>query len=150
MPDITPAGLQKLKDELLQLKTVKRKELADRLRTAISHGDLSENFDYSDAKDQQRMLEQRIRELEHMIAEAKVVSMTSSKDSVQMGSRVSLDASGKKLSYVISDPQLANPLEGKISASSPMGQALMGKTKGDAVKVQTPSGIQQYKILSIS
>lgn len=149
MQDITPAGLQKLKDELLQLKTVTRKELADRLRTAISHGDLSENFDYSDAKDQQRLLEQRIRELEHMIAEANVVSNVSSRDVVQMGSTVSLHASGKKLSYVISDLQSANPLEGKISASSPIGKALMGKAKGDTVEVQTPGGLQTYNILDI-
>ena len=78
MAAITKAGLQKLTDELLQLKTVKRRELADRLRVAISHGDLSENFDYSDAKEQERFLEQRIRELEHMIGDANVISRSSS------------------------------------------------------------------------
>ena len=150
MAAITQAGLQKLKDELEHLNTVKSRELADRLRTAISHGDLSENFDYSDAKDQQRMLDQRVRELKNMISEAQIAPENSSRDTVQMGSTVSLEASGKKLSYIVTDPQLANPVEGKISASSPIGQALMGKRKGDIMEVQTPGGLQQYKILGIS
>lgn len=147
---ITKEGLQKLTKELEYLKTTKRKELADRLRTAIAHGDLSENFDYSDAKEQQRMLEQRIRELEHMVADAKVVSATSSKDTVQIESTVSVEVLGEKLLYVITDPQLANPAEGKISAESPLGAALLGAARGDAVEVQTPKGVQKYKILNIS
>ena len=148
--NLTKAGLQKLTDELLQLKTVKRRELAERLRVAISHGDLKENFDYSDAKEQQRFLEQRIRELEYMIGDANVILESSSTGIVRMGSSVSLEVSGKKLTYIVTDPQLANPLEGKISADSPIGSALMGKTKGDIVEVQTPGGLQKYTIRKVS
>ena len=148
--NITKEGLDKMAQELEHLKTTKRRELADRLRKAIAFGDLSENFDYHDAKQQQEFLERRIAELEDMIAGSEVVRVSSSKEVVSLGCKVSLESEGEQFSFAICEPQLSNPLEGKISVDSPMGQALLGQKKGSVVQVETPQGKARYKVLDIS
>ncbi|MEK7510197.1 MAG: transcription elongation factor GreA [Patescibacteria group bacterium] len=146
---ITPEGLEKLKAELEYLQTVKQQELAERLRRAIAHGDLSENFDYADAKEQQVTLQMKIRELQGKIRDAKIVSATATSGKTQIGSKVLVQSDNQKISFLIVTAQEANPLEGKISVESPLGSALLGKREGAKVKVQVPDGEMEYKILKI-
>ncbi|MDO8474568.1 MAG: transcription elongation factor GreA [bacterium] len=146
---ITKEGLDKMVQELEHLKITKRRELADRLRKAIAFGDLSENFDYHNAKEEQEFLERRIAELEDMIADSKVVGVSANKETVSLGCKVLLESDGEKFSFTICEPQLSNPLEGKISVESPMGQALLGQKKGSVVQVETPNGKTRYKIIHI-
>jgi transcription elongation factor GreA len=147
--NITQEGLKKLQKELDDLKSIKRKEIAESLRRAISYGDLSENADYSNAREEQNFLEQRIAELEDTIRESTIISQFSKGDTVQVGSKVSLESNGEKFSFTITDPNLAKPAEEKISSESPLGKALLGKQKGAKVEVQTPQGKTIYKILEI-
>ncbi len=147
---VTEEGMQKLKDELDHLKNKKRKEVSERIRTAAAFGDLSENFEYASAKEEQEMVERRIREIEETILSSKVVSTVTTGDKVQIGSRVTIEAGGEKVEYTITGPQEADPLSGKISAESPLGRALVGKKKGDKAKVETPGGKVEYRILEIS
>ena len=146
---VTKEGLEKLKEELEYLKTVKQKELAERLRRAIAFGDLSENFEYADAKDEQIMLQTRIAELENEIQEAKVVEGGSKSGKVQVGSVVEVDAAGSKMRFTIVTGKEANPLEGKISAESPVGSCLLGKKVGEKCTADLPSGPITYKILKV-
>lgn len=146
---ITQEGLNKMTQELDHLKTTKRRDLADRLRKAIAFGDLSENFDYHNAKEEQEFLERRIAELEDMIADSKVVGVSLNKETVSLGCQVQLESEGEQFSFTICEPQLSDPLGGKISVDSPMGQALLGKKKGAIVQVETPQGKTKYKILEI-
>ncbi len=148
--NITQEGLDKMTQELEHLKTTKRRELSDRLRKAIAFGDLSENFDYHNAKEEQEFLERRIAELEDMIADSKVVGVSLNKETVSLGCRVSLESEGEQFSFTICEPQLSNPLEDKISVDSPIGQALLGKKKGAVVQVETPQGKVSYRVLDIS
>ena len=147
---ITQEGLEKLKKEIEYLKTTKRDELADRLQKAIAQGDLSENFDYSDAKEQQAMLEGKIKELEDQVREAQIVQKTTQSDVVQIGSAVEVESEGEKLTFVVVTARDADSLKGKISVESPIGETLMGKKKGEIATVETPDGSMQYKILTIS
>ena len=147
---ITQEGLEKLKKEIEYLKTTKRDELADRLQKAIAQGDLSENFDYSDAKEQQAMLEGKIKELEDQVREAQIVQKTTQSDVIQIGSAVEVENEGEKLTFVVVTARDADPLQGKISVESPIGETLMGKKKGEIATVETPDGSMQYKILTIS
>ena len=147
---VTRQGLEKLKKEIEYLKTTKRDELAERLQKAIAQGDLSENFDYSDAKDQQAMLEGKIKELEEQVRECHIVEETTQYDTVQIGSAVEVENKGEKLIFTVVTAQEADPLQGKISVESPIGEALMGKKKGETAAVETPDGSTQYKILTIS
>lgn len=147
---ITKEGLEKVQKELNELKTVKRREISDRLRKAIAFGDLSENFDYHDAREQQEFLERRIAELEDMAAGASVIARSSSKGQIGIGSQVILQEGKEKVVFTITGSQEANPLEGKLSAESPLGSALLNKKKGEAVEIETPSGKTAYKILEIS
>lgn len=147
---ITRQGLEKLKKEIEYLKTSKRDELADRLQKAIAQGDLSENFDYSDAKEQQAMLEGKIKELEEQVQECQIIKETTQSDIVQIGSAVEVENNGETLAFTIVTAQEADPLQGKISVESPIGETLMGKKKGETTTVETPDGSTQYKILTIS
>jgi transcription elongation factor GreA len=147
---ITQEGLEKLQKELDYLKNVKRNEIAERLRKAIAFGDLSENFEYHNAKEEQEFVERRIAQLGDMIADSKVVGVSLNKEAVGLGCKVLLESEGEQFSFILCDPQLLNPLEGKISVDSPIGQALLGKKKGAVVQVETPQGKVQYKILEIT
>lgn len=147
---ITKEGLEKVQKELGELKTVKRREISDRLRKAIAFGDLSENFDYHDAREQQEFLERRIAELEDMLASASVVAVSTSKETVSIGSTVTMQEGKEKVLFTVTGPQEANPFEGRISAESPLGSGLLGKKKGDSLVIKTPQGKTTYKILEIS
>ena len=146
---VTKEGLEKLKEELEYLKTTKQRELAERLRRAIAFGDLSENFEYADAKDEQVMLQTKIVELEGEIREAKIVEDTGKSDKVRVGSVVEVDVTGSIMAFTIVTGKEANPLEGKISAESPVGACLLGKKAGAKCVADLPSGPVTYKILKI-
>ena len=145
---LTPEGLEKLKKELNYLKTVKRKEIAERLRDTASLGDLSENAAYQEAKEAQAFLEGKILELEEAIRQAKVIEEKKT-GKVQFGSIVTVSSNNKKQKFQIVGLEEANPQSGKISFDSPLGKALLGKSLGDIVKIKTPEGKTQYKILKI-
>jgi len=145
---LTQEGLEKLKKELNYLKEVKRKEIAERLRYTASFGDLTENFAYQQAKEDQAFLEGRILELEAIIRQAKVIEKKEV-GKVQIGSMVIVSSDNKKEKFQIVESEEANPLEGKISFQSPLGKALLGKSVGDVIKIKTLEGESQYKILKI-
>ncbi len=146
---ITKEGLEKLKKELEYLKTVKRKEIAERLEKAISFGDLSENAAYHEAKEAQAFLEGRILELQEAINNSAIISEEKKKDIVDIGSTVLLEQNGEKLKFQIVGAQEANPSEGKISNESPLGKALLNRKKDEIIEVETPSGKIKYKIKKI-
>jgi len=150
---ISLEGLEKLKKELDFLKNTKRKEIAESLQRAIDFGDLSENAEYLQAKETQSFVEGRILELETLIKEVVVVSKKKQGSSAQIGSivLVSLDSpqKGDKEKFEIVGAEESNPLEGKISADSPFGKAILSKQKGNVIQVETPKGNVYYKILEI-
>ena len=146
---ITEEGLTKMKKELENLTNIQRREIAQKLEKAISYGDLSENAEYHEAKEAQRVLEQRILELDNIIKSAKVVSTYNSTQQVQVGSVVLVSHEGEKEKFQIVGSAEANPLEDKYSCSSPLGKALLGQSKGAVVKVKTPDGEKEYKIIEI-
>ncbi len=149
---ITPEGYARLKKELEELKTVKRREIAERIRQARALGDLSENFDYQDAKRQQAMLEGRIKDLETVLHRARVVERPDNAgEVVHMGSVVTLcDLEDGRIRTVrIVGSFEADPLQDRISILSPLGEALIGKVVGDVVEVQTPKGLMRYRIEAI-
>ena len=150
---LTPEGLDKLKDEIEHLSTVKRREVAERIKEAREFGDISENSEYDDAKNEQAMLEARIASLEEKLRSASVID-ASELDSnvVRVGSLVSVkdEGSGKSLKYTIVGSTEANPSENRLSNESPVGKGLLGRKKGDTVKVQLPNGkSRELKITKI-
>jgi len=145
---LTKEGLKKIKKELDYLKGTKRKEIAKRLRRAASFGDLSENFAYQQAKEDQMFLEKRILELEKIISEAKIVEKKQT-NKVEVGSTVFLVSKGEEEKFQIVGTEEANPLKGKVSAQSPLGKAILGKKAGEKVKIDTPEGKKEYTIKKI-
>lgn len=146
---ITQEGLEKLKKELNYLKKIKRKEIAQKLKQAASFGDLRENFAYHQAKEEQAFVEGRIIELEKIIAQAKIIEKKKT-DVVEIGSKVILSDNKRTIEIEIVGSKEANPLDGKISFSSPLGEALLGKREGQKVIVKTPKGEIEYRIIKIS
>jgi transcription elongation factor GreA len=146
----TPEGLEKLKNELRALKTEKRAEIAERLKKAISYGDLSENADYSEAKEQQAFIEGRILELDALIKNAKIVSKNLRAGWVQVGSVILVKTDGTQEKFKIVGAEEASPMQGKISIESPLGIAFLNKPEGAIIKVSAPQGDIKYKILKIS
>lgn len=153
---VTKEGFKKLKEELDYLKTERRKEVAERLKEAISYGDLSENAEYEEAKNEQAFVEGRILELEEKIKNAKIIT---EKKTDQRGKIVEIGSSvvaqnktdrDDPEEYTIVGATEADPLERKISNESPLGKALLGKQKGDTVEVPTPSGKLKYEVLRVS
>jgi transcription elongation factor GreA len=142
---LTPEGLENLKKEIEFLSTTKRREVAERIKEAREFGDISENSEYDDAKNEQAMLEARIMTLEDKLRSASVIDAKElSADVVRVGSQVQVtDDKGKTLTYTIVGSTEANPSENKLSNESPVGQALVGRKKGDSVKVVLPSGKQR-------
>ena len=142
---LTPEGLENLKKEIEQLSTDKRREVAERIKEAREFGDISENSEYDDAKNEQAMLEARIMTLEDKLRSASVIDAKElSADVVRVGSQVQVtDDKGKSLSYTIVGSTESNPSENKLSNESPVGKALVGRKKGDSVKVVLPSGKQR-------
>ena len=147
---ITKEGKEKLQKELEYLKNTKRKEISSRIRAAAAMGDLSENFDYQNAKDEQGFMERRIAELEDTLFNTKVVEGSSTNERVEIGSKVTLEIGKEKWIITITGPQEADPLKDKISASSPLGEALLGKKMGVKVEVEIPQGKTVYTILEIA
>ncbi len=152
---VTKEGLKKLKEELDHLKNVRRKEVAQRLKEAIGYGDLSENSEYEEAKNEQAFVEGRALELERKIKNARIIS---EKDGgkvrdVNIGSTVTVKEIGSDSedeTYTIVGATEADPFENKISNESPLGRALLLRSKGEIVEVPTPSGIVRYEILKVS
>ncbi len=145
---MTQEGLEKLKTELAELTKVRRPEIVSRIKTAKELGDLSENAEYSSAKDEQSFIEGRIEEIEDFLKHAKVVKNSNS-DTVGIGSPVKVEIDGEVDDFEIVGPTESDPEKGKISIDSPVGQALLGHKKGDKVSVQTPDGAVNYKIVSV-
>ena len=150
---VTKAGFAKLKDELDYLKSVKRREVAERLKEAISYGDLSENSEYEEAKNEQAFVEGRIVELEEKVKFAKIIEEKQHVATVQLGTKVLIKNVNRKKSdpeeYIIVGSTEADPLEHKISNESPVGAALLDKQKGDIVKVSIPDGVVEYEIMQL-
>lgn len=153
---VTKEGLKKLKDELENLKTVRRKEVAQRLKEAISYGDLSENSEYEEAKNEQAFVEGRIIELERKIKSAKIITEKEGKKmgkEANIGSHVTirnLSGDGEEQTFTIVGATEADPFDFKISNESPIGKALLTRTKGETVSVQSPSGVAEYEIVKVA
>ncbi|MBU1203098.1 transcription elongation factor GreA [Patescibacteria group bacterium] len=143
------AGLDKLKNELEHLKTEKRPQVSERIKTAKELGDLSENAEYQDAKEEQSFVEGRILELEHLIKTAVVAETNADSDKVYIGSQVKIDKDGQILDFTIVGSTEAEPLSGRISLESPFGKALLNKKVGDEAEVDLPGGKVKCKILEI-
>ncbi len=148
---LTPEKFEELKKELEHLKTVRRKEIAESLEYARSLGDLSENAEYQEARDMQAAIEERIGYLEKTIKEAKIVAHQRKGDVVGLGSTVTIQKDKEKTNrtYTIVGSDEANIHEKKLSYLSPLGEALMGKTKGDEFTFTTPNGTQKCKVMKV-
>lgn len=149
---MTSKGYQFLLDELKRLKTVERPRNIRDIEEARSHGDLSENAEFHAAKERQSLLDFQIRETEDKIARAQVIDISKlSGDRVVFGATVSLEdgATGDKVVYKIVGDHEAEPKNGKISISSPIARALIGKSEGDEIQVRTPTGVRTFDILSV-
>ena len=149
---LTYQGLKKLEDELQELKVVKRKEVAQKIKEAREQGDLSENAEYDAAKDEQRDIEARIEDIEKILKNAEVVveeEVELDKISVGCTVRILVCEFNEELEYKIVGSTEANSLKGKISNESPVGRALIGAKVGDTVKVETQVGDLEYKVLEI-
>ncbi len=150
MPEyISAEGLEKLKQELHELKTTKRQEIAVRLEHAKSLGDLSENAEYQETKEEQTLVEQQIGGLEEMIRNAVVIKSERPLDVVTVGSTVVVDGGRGPETYKIVGSEEAKPTEGKISNESPLGKAFLNRRIGNTVEVKTPGGSVEYKIIEI-
>lgn len=136
-------------DELKVLKEDRRKEVIERIQEAVAHGDLSENADYAQAKEEQSFLEGRIMEIEEMIKNAQIIAHNKNQGIVNVGSTVSLKVNDKDVKYTIVGANEANPSSGKISNESLVGRSLLGAKKGDKVPVATPNGATEYEITKI-
>jgi transcription elongation factor GreA len=147
---LTRQGYQKLQEELDYLRTVKRQEVANRLHEAMEGGELIEDAEYEAAKNEQAFVEGRIQELEMLLANARVIDETGTRDVVSVAARVTIqEGDGPPEEYIIVGPAEANPREGKISNESPLGRALIDHRAGDKVKVDAPAGSFVVHILKV-
>ena len=149
---LTPEGYKKLKQEIEDLSTVKRREVAERIRVAREFGDIAENAEYDDAKNEQMLLEHRIATLEERLRDARVITKKDvAKDVVSIGSKVKLRdvAARQTVEYQIVGSAEANPAQNKLSNESPVGKAIIGHKKGETVEVSAPRGTLKFKILEI-
>jgi transcription elongation factor GreA len=149
---LTPDGLKKLEEELENLKSVKRREVAERIKIAIGYGDISENSEYEDAKNEQAFIEGRVITLEKMLRNARIINNDEiDVSTVSIGSTVIVKdlEFGDTMQYLIVGTAESDPLQNKISNESPVGKAIIGKKKGTTVEVNVPAGIIKYKIVDI-
>lgn len=149
---LTSEGLKNIENELEEAKTVKRREVAERIKQALAFGDISENSEYDEAKNEQAWLEERISKLEAMLRNARVIDEDDiSIETVNVGLKVVLEDLdyNEEIEYTIVGSAEADPCEGKISNESPVGKALIGKEIGEIVEVAVPDGVARYKVLSI-
>ncbi|HPU02195.1 MAG: transcription elongation factor GreA [Firmicutes bacterium] len=149
---LTRGGLEKLEKELFFLKSVKRKEIAARIKQAITFGDITDNSEYEDAKNEQAFVEGRIITLEKILRRARILEKDENNNYVTVGSTVKLKDldTDREYTYTIVSTAEADPVENKISNESPVGRAILGLKTGDEVEVQVPAGSIRYKILEIS
>ena len=149
---LTPEGLEKLKQEIEHLSVTRRREVAERIKEAREFGDISENSEYDDAKNEQAMLESRIAQLEDKLRSAQVIDASELKnDVVRVGSLVSgMDDKGKSFEYAIVGSTEADPANKRLSNESPVGKALIGRKQGDTVSVPAPKGERRLTISNIS
>lgn len=149
---LTPQGQTKLEDELHHLETVRRREVGERIKEAKEFGDISENSEYDDAKNEQAWVESRILEINQILAHATIIDLPKSSTKVTLGSRVELEdvETGDTHVYQVVGSAEADPAQDRISNESPVGQAIMGHKKGETVQVTTPRGsVIEYVIRSI-
>jgi len=149
---LTQDGLRKLEEELEYLKSVKRREVAERIKVAIGYGDISENSEYEDAKNEQAFIEGRVITLEKMLRNARIINNDEiDTDVASIGSKVTLEdlEFGDTVEYAIVGSAESDPSQNKISNESPVGKAILGKKQGAVVDVNVPAGIIQYKIIEI-
>ncbi|TSC92360.1 MAG: transcription elongation factor GreA [Candidatus Berkelbacteria bacterium Licking1014_7] len=146
---ITQIGFDKLRQELDYLKNVKRPQVIKRIADAREMGDLSENSDYDDARDEQSFLEGKIKNLENQIKNCEIVGQIVKNGEIMIGSKIEVKVNGLKMVFEIVGQNEADPLQGKISDKSPIGSALLGAKPGDEVNVQTPKGIVKYQVLGV-
>lgn len=145
---ITQEGKKELEQELEQLKG-RRGEIAEKIAEARDYGDLSENAEYDAAREEQGIVETRVAEIEDILVNAEIIKASRKKDEVSLGSTVELKTGSKTVKYTVVGPVEADPLEGKISNESPIGEALMGKKVGDTVTITTPKGQIEYEVVSV-
>jgi len=147
---VTRDGLRKLEDELEYLRTVKRAQVAQRLHDAMGEGDIDENAEYDDAKNEQSFVEGRILTLETMIRNAVIIQEGKHRDQVVLGSTVTIvEEGGDPETYHLVGSAEADPRQGRISNQSPLGRALLGKRVGDTVTVSAPAGVLSFQIIAI-
>ncbi|MBI4087594.1 MAG: transcription elongation factor GreA [Candidatus Liptonbacteria bacterium] len=146
---LTKERLEELKEELDDLKNKKRVEIAERLKHAKEYGDLSENSEYAQAREDQSVVETRIFELEEMLKKAVIIKKSAGGDKVEVGSTITAKKGDHVVSYTIVGAYEAKPEEGRISDQSPLGRAFLGHRVGDKVSVQTPSALVEYQITKI-
>ena len=149
---LTREGFEKLEHELENLKVNRRKEVSERIKKALAFGDLSENSEYDEAKNEQALVETRILEIESLIKNAKVIDDKEIDTSVvYVGSKVLVEDLGKnkQFEYKIVGSSESNPIEGKVSSDSPIGSELLNKKENDTVRIHTPGGIRNFKVLKI-
>lgn len=150
---LTKEGLEKIENEVDELKSVRRREVAERIKHALAFGDISENSEYDEAKNEQAWVEERIGKLENTLRNAVIISEENiSLDTVSVGTKVTLKDMeyDEEVEYSIVGSAEADPYEGRISNESPVGSALIGSEVGDIVEVQIPNGITKYEVLKIS
>ncbi|MDQ7820043.1 MAG: transcription elongation factor GreA [Armatimonadota bacterium] len=150
---LTPEGLRRLEEELEHLKTVRRKEVAERIKQSKAFGDLMENSEYEDAKNEQAFVEGRILQLEQLLRNARVVDNHGvPPDQVTVGSTVQVKdlGSGEEITYMIVGTAEADPARARISNESPVGRALLGRRAGETVEVTVPAGRIRYRILKVT
>ncbi len=149
---LTPEGYRKLKEEIDYLSTKKRAEVAERIHDARQYGDITENSEYDDAKNEQAMVEQRIAQLEERLRGAVILDASSiSTDMVGIGTKVTLQdvKSGDVIQYMIVGSAEADPTDHRLSNESPVGRAILGRKAGEKVTVKVPKGLLQFKVLAI-
>jgi transcription elongation factor GreA len=146
---LTQSGVNELQSELETL-VAKRAGIADAIKTAREQGDLAENAEYQSARAEQERNESRISEIENVLQNVEIIQKPKGDSKVQLGSTVKLKGDGKTKEFQVVGTVEADPLEGKISDESPIGQALLGKKEGDSVEITTPAGSDSYKIVDIS
>ncbi len=147
---VTPEKLELLKKELHELKTIRRRETALKIETAKALGDLSENAEYHEAKDEMAFIEGRIMEIGEIMKNISIIEEGGSSTIVRIGSTINIDVQGKRKQFTIVGSNEADPVNGRISNESPLGNAFLGRSVHERVEVSTPGGVQIYTIVSIS
>lgn len=149
MTQLTKQGFEKLKNELEELKNKKKPVVLERLTKARAMGDLSENSEYTSAKEELNFIEERIEEIEEILKNAKIAENPNNDDTVELGETVVVEKNNEKFVYTIVGEYEADPINGKISIGSPIGKSLIGRKIGEVVEIETPGGKIVYKILEI-